>query len=98
MNYNMSISQKYIYLKSIIFKCLQLVLLHNVSMGYLLKSHYVRVDQDLLTTLMERWSKWINNFHLPIEEITIIPEDIHRILHVSVKGHPIYMEEGLTMK
>jgi len=35
---------------------------------------------------MERWFKKIDTFHVPIGEITIVLEDVHRILWLPMKG------------
>ena len=58
----------------------EICFLNHARMGYLLHAPYVHVDQDLLTTFMERRSESTNTFHFPMGEITIIPKDVHRIL------------------
>ena len=44
---------------------------------------------------MERCFERTNTFHLPTDVITFILEDIHKILQVFIKGHPIYFKEGM---
>jgi len=68
---------------------------HDVGMGYLLYAPYVQFHKELLMALMERWSENNNTFHLPIGEVTIVPKDVYRILHVHLKGCPIFIEENI---
>lgn len=41
-------------------------------------------NMGLLTTLAKRWHSEHNTFHLPMGEISVMLEDVYRILHILV--------------
>lgn len=64
----------------------------NISLcafRYLLQMPNICVNHGMLTTLVERFHSEHNTFHLPIGEMTIMPQDIYRILRIPFDGDKI---------
>ncbi|MCI67826.1 putative IMP dehydrogenase/GMP reductase, partial [Trifolium medium] len=53
------------------------------------------LDSALLFALAERWHEETNSFHLLVEEIIVILDDVSCLLHLSIEGrlldHPDIM-------
>ncbi|KAL0928805.1 hypothetical protein M5K25_000728 [Dendrobium thyrsiflorum] len=47
---------------------------------------YIRMDHNLLTALVERWSPQTNSFHLPVGEMSITLQDVALILGLHIDG------------
>lgn len=39
----------------------------------------IKIDRDLITTLIERWRHETHSFHLLVGEMTMILEDVNRL-------------------
>ncbi|PKA50866.1 Serine/threonine-protein phosphatase 7 long form like [Apostasia shenzhenica] len=48
--------------------------------------NFIRIDHNLITTLIECWSPETNTFHLLIGEMTVTLQDIAVILGVRIDG------------
>lgn len=47
---------------------------------------HIRLNRGLLMTLAEQWHSDHNTFHLPTSEMTVMPEDVWRILRIPFVG------------
>jgi len=57
------------------------------GLGGLLHTSFESLDRGLLCAFVERWHAEINNFHLPVGEMTITLDDLSNLLHLSIVGH-----------
>lgn len=62
------------------------VVIDTCILGFLLDMPHYHVNCGLLTVLIEQWHNDHNTFYLTIGEITVTPEDVYRIICISVMG------------
>ncbi|XP_073224747.1 serine/threonine-protein phosphatase 7 long form homolog [Cicer arietinum] len=84
-----SLSHKYIAPNSLIIP-----LLHEAGFGNLSQIESYKIDNSLITALVERWRPETHTFHLPTGECTITLEDVVLLLRLRVGGKAV---TGSTM-
>ncbi|XP_059067634.1 protein MAIN-LIKE 2-like [Cryptomeria japonica] len=57
-----------------------------IGLGYVVWMPHIRSHMTMLTTLIERWRSETSTFHLPIDEMTVTPEDVYQIMRLPIRG------------
>lgn len=63
--------------------------LRDVGLDCISQLIYIRLDHQLLTALVERWSPTTNTFHFIVGEMTITLQDVVIILGVQIDRPPL---------
>ncbi|XP_019418548.1 PREDICTED: serine/threonine-protein phosphatase 7 long form homolog [Lupinus angustifolius] len=63
-----------------------LEVIRNTAFGHILDIGKIKINNHLITRLVERWRPETHTFHLPIGECTITLEDIAYQLGLPVNG------------
>ncbi|XVE78335.1 hypothetical protein DITRI_Ditri13aG0136500 [Diplodiscus trichospermus] len=67
----------------------QIVLVEKAGFGYFRKMPAIRLDNPLISALVERWRKETNTFHLTVGEMTVTLEDVAYLLGLPIDGKPV---------
>ena len=62
---------------------------------YLLQMPQFQVNRGLLIAVVERWHSDHNTFHLLMGEMTVTPEDVHRIFRIPTVGDLVYYDQTI---
>ncbi|XP_019418583.1 PREDICTED: serine/threonine-protein phosphatase 7 long form homolog [Lupinus angustifolius] len=66
-----------------------LEVIHNTTLGHILDSGTIEINNHLITALVERWRPDTHTFHLPVGEWTITLEDVAYQLGLPINGAPV---------
>nr|KYP43631.1 Serine/threonine protein phosphatase 7 long form isogeny [Cajanus cajan] len=64
-------------------------LLGVAGFGEVAKIRHFKIDDCLITSLVERWKPEIHTFHLPVGECTVTLEDVALQLGLRIDGKPV---------
>ncbi|CAI9094514.1 OLC1v1030267C1 [Oldenlandia corymbosa var. corymbosa] len=61
----------------------------KMGFGYFLVKGLIRLDNSLVTALVERWRLETHTFHFPMGEAIITLQDVEVLLGLRINGNPI---------
>jgi Plant mobile domain len=64
-------------------------ILQRFPLDHLAKLETMKIDKDLITTVVKRWSRETHTFHLRVGEMTITLEDMSCLWGLPINGYPI---------